>query len=89
MDNEQEISKALQLRGRMQDIIRRGYTLMNDMQATPSGAYATTLAMVWTPEALAEMGTSLTIIQQALTDIQNQCPNLSSVIFPLEEQDVI
>jgi hypothetical protein len=89
MDNEQEISKALQLRGRMQAIIKQGYSLMEDMQASPSDAYATTLAMVWTPEALAEMGTSLTIIQQALTDIQNQCPNLSSVIFPLEEQDVI
>jgi hypothetical protein len=89
MDNEQEISNALQLRGRMQALIKQGYSLMEDMQASPSDAYATTLAMVWTPEALAEMGTSLTIIQQALTDIQNQCPNLSSVIFPLEEQDVI
>jgi hypothetical protein len=89
MDNEQEISKALQLRGRMQAIIKQGYALMEEMQATPSDAYTSILAMIWKPEALTEMGTSLTIIQQALTDIQNQCPNLSSVIFPLEEQDVI
>jgi hypothetical protein len=89
VDNETEVNNAILLKSRMQDIIRRGYALMADMQSTPSDAYATTLAMVWKPEALAEMGTSLTIIQQALTDIQNQCPNLSSVIFPLEEQDVI
>jgi predicted amidohydrolase YtcJ len=85
MDNEQEISKALQLRGRMQDIIRRGYTLMNDMQATPSDAYATTLAYVWNADALQEMPISLGIITQALQDIQTQCPNLSAVIFPQQE----
>jgi hypothetical protein len=85
MDNEQEISNALQLRGRMQDIIRRGYALMADMQASPSDAYAKTLAMVWTPEALQEMQTSLSIITQALQDIQTQCPNLSAVIFPQQE----
>jgi hypothetical protein len=88
MDNEQEISKALQLRGRMQAIIRQGYSLMEDMQASPSDAYATTLAMVWTPEALQEMQTSLSIITQALTDIQTQCPNLSAVIFPQQEPEV-
>jgi hypothetical protein len=86
MDNEQEISKALQLRGRMQAIIRQGYALMEEMQATPSDAYATTLAMVWTPEALTEMPNSLAIIQQALQDIQTQCPNLSAVIFPHEQE---
>jgi hypothetical protein len=90
MDNEQEISKALQLRGRMQDIIRRGYALIADMQASPSDAYATTLAMVWSPEALTEMSTSLSIITQALQDIQTQCPNLSAVVFPQKETtDVI
>jgi hypothetical protein len=87
MDNEQEISNALQLRGRMQSIIRQGYALMNDMQATPSDAYATTLAMVWSPEALTEMPKSLEIITKALTDIQTQCPNLSAVIFPAEEPE--
>jgi hypothetical protein len=86
MDNEQQISSALQLRGRMQEIIRRGYALMEEMQTSPSDAYATTLAMVWTPEALQEMSTSLSIITQALTDIQTQCPNLSAVIFPQEPE---
>jgi hypothetical protein len=86
MDNEQQISSALQLRGRMQEIIRRGYALMEEMQATPSDAYAATLAMVWTPEALQEMPTSLSIITQALTDIQTQCPALSAVIFPQQQE---
>jgi hypothetical protein len=86
MDNEQEISKALQLRGRMQDIIRRGYALIADMQTSPSDAYATILTYVWTPEALQEMPISLGIIQQALQDIQTQCPNLSAVIFPQEQE---
>jgi hypothetical protein len=86
MDNEQEISKALQLKGRMQAIIKQGYALMEEMKTNPSDAYATTMAMVWTPEALAEMPTSLSIITQALTDIQTQCPNLSAVIFPQVEE---
>jgi hypothetical protein len=85
MDNETEINNAILLKSRMQDIIRRGYALMADMQASPSDAYATTLAMVWTPEALTEMSTSLSIITQALQDIQTQCPNLSAVIFPQQE----
>jgi hypothetical protein len=85
MDNEQEISNALQLRGRMQAIIRQGYALMEDMQATPSDVYATILAYVWNADALAEMPMSLAIIQQALADIQTQCPNLSAVIFPPQE----
>jgi hypothetical protein len=85
MNNEQEISSALQLRGRMQDIIRRGYALMADMKSTPSDAYAKTMAMVWSPEALTEMPTSLSIITQALQDIQTQCPALSAVIFPQQE----
>jgi hypothetical protein len=86
MDNEQEISKALQLKGRMQAIIRQGYALMEEMQATPSDAYATTLAYVWNADALAEMPKSLAIIQQALADIQTQCPELSAVIFPQEQE---
>jgi hypothetical protein len=86
MDNEQEISKALQLRSRMQAIIRQGYALIEEMQATPSDAYAATLAMVWSPEALTEMPNSLAIITQALQDIQTQCPNLSAVIFPQQQE---
>jgi hypothetical protein len=86
MDNEQEISKALQLRGRMQAIIKQGYALMNDMQATPSDAYTTTLAYVWNADALQEMPISLGIITQALQDIQTQCPNLSAVIFPQQQE---
>jgi hypothetical protein len=86
MDNEKEISNALQLRSRMQDIISRGYALMKEIQTTPSDAYATTLAMVWTPEALQEMPNSLAIITKALTDIQTQCPALSAVIFPQEQE---
>jgi hypothetical protein len=86
VDNETEVNNAILLKSRMQDIIRRGYALMADMQATPSDAYATTLAMVWTPEALQEMPNSLAIIQQALQDIQTQCPNLSAVIFPQEQE---
>jgi hypothetical protein len=89
MNNEQEISSALQLRGRMQDIIRRGYALMEEMQTTPSDAYAATMAMVWSPEALQEMPKSLAIIQQALQDIQAQCPNLSAVIFPQQQEPEI
>jgi hypothetical protein len=85
MDNETEINNAILLKSRMQAIIRQGYALMADMQTTPSDAYATTLAMVWTPEALTEMPTSLSIITQALQDIQTQCPNLSAVIFPQQE----
>jgi hypothetical protein len=90
MDNETEINNAILLKSRMRDIIRRGYALMADMQTAPSDAYATTLAMVWTPEALTEMSTSLSIITQALADIQTQCPNLSAVIFPQQDMtDVI
>ena len=81
-ENEADISKSLQLKSRMQAIITQGYALMAEMQTPPSEAYATTLAMVWSPEALQEMSTSLAIIMQALTDIQAQCPNLSAVIFP-------
>jgi hypothetical protein len=86
MDNEQEINKALQLRGRMQAIIRQGYALMEEMQATPSDVYATILAYVWNADALAEMPMSLAIIQQALQDIQTQCPHLSAVIFPQQQE---
>jgi hypothetical protein len=86
MDNETEINNAILLKSRMQDIIRRGYALMADMQASPSDAYATTLEMVWSPEALQEMPMSLAIISQALKDIQTQCPNLSAVIFPQQQE---
>jgi hypothetical protein len=86
MDNETEVNNAILLKSRMEDIIRRGYALMEDMQSTPSDAYATTLAMVWTPEALQEMPMSLAIIQQALQDIQTQCPHLSAVIFPQQQE---
>jgi hypothetical protein len=86
MDNEQDISKALQLKGRMQAIIQQGYQLMYDMQVSPSDVYATILAYVWNAEALAEMPKSLAIIQQALADIQTQCPELSAVIFPQEQE---
>jgi hypothetical protein len=86
LENEGHISKALQLKSRMQAIIRQGYALMADMQSTPSEAYSSTLAMVWSPEALQEMPTSLSIITQALTDIQTQCPALSAVIFPQEQE---
>jgi hypothetical protein len=85
LENEGHISNALQLKSRMQTIIQQGYALMNDMQATPSDAYATTLAYVWNADALQEMSTSLSIITQALQDIQTQCPNLSAVIFPQQE----
>jgi hypothetical protein len=86
LENEGHISKALQLKSRMQTIIRQGYALMEEMQATPSDVYATILAYVWTPEEITEMPTSLSIITQALTDIQTQCPNLSAVIFPQEQE---
>jgi len=82
MNNKTEISKALQLEGRMQALIQQGYALMNEMEAQPSAAYATTMAFVWEPEALQEMSISLGIIQQALMDIQTQCPSLSAKIFP-------
>jgi len=82
MENEAQISKALQLKSRMQALINQGYALMAEMAAQPSAAYATTMALVWEAEALQEMPTSLGIISQALTDIQTQCPHLASVIFP-------
>lgn len=87
MNNTQEISKALQLESKMKDLIRRGYALMNEMETqNQTRAYSTVMALVWSSEALAEMPTSLTIINQALTDIQTQCPNLSSVIFPQQSE---
>jgi hypothetical protein len=88
MDNETEISKALQLRGRMQAIIRQGYALMEEMQSEKSDAYTSTMAMVWSPETLAEMQASLAIISQALADIRTQCPHLSAVIFPKIEETI-
>jgi len=85
MDNEQNISKALQLKGRMRAIVTQGYALMSDMQDTDEVVQGT-LAQVWEPAALQEMPTSLAIIIQALQDIQAQCPNLAAVIFPQQEE---
>lgn len=84
MENETQISKALQLKSRMQSLINQGYALMSEMASPQSAAYATTMALVWSPEALQEMPTSLGIVSQALADIQAQCPNLAGIIFPQE-----
>ena len=80
-----KISNALQLESRMQAIINQGLQLMSDMQGDNLDTY--TLSQVWSNEAVVEMAMSLIIIQQALSDIQTQCPNLASVIFPRQEQE--
>lgn len=84
-ENEALMSKALQLKGRMISIVNEGLTLISDMQST-NEVFVNTLTQVWTTEQLLEMQSSLTIITQALESIQTQCPHLSLVIFPQEEQ---